>query len=281
MKKRTYVEMAYAVGYCGELEFVTIPVSDRDPLGIPVEKNLTYFRFFDAVPLGDNCSLETASDYSCRYFLGKRLGYIDLNPEDFFDGMHIQYLDTKGVDKAIFCDSGMRFSNVEPSDKTIEEVIIERVENNFGVLLNSNHFLNGISDILKEHGQEVSVETGESEILLPSVEQYKKTVTKERKESFPLIDYTSSDSQLIRTSELIINGNVGMSLEAIAQPGKDETYFRLPNVEDGVRSLYQEFPYLEPAIKRLKLAIYEHGEDVDVYGALTGNREVRISKNAK
>lgn len=222
-------------------------VNSRDPLMVGEEKDLIGFRFFDVVQ--NFRGQEEITNYSGMYYFGSRISYKDLvlEQDDFIKRMQLDYLSRLGIEEAIFCEkAGKVISTISVSDKTIEEVRLERINEQVrNIDVNQKEFLNTLITTLEEHGNDVDIITSEVLEFLCDLE------------IDPEIDAIEA---IIRTYDLYVNGYKAASTSAVVGDLKigsyeRETYFKLSDSVDMVSPLYQEYPYLEKMMDKVKLAI--------------------------
>ena len=235
--KKYYVEKYYNSAVSQELDsnIKIESVSDCNPLSVDEEKGLVGFRFFEACLNGGD--VIPFKNYSGMYYFGSRISYKDLvlEQDDFIKRMQLDYLSRLGIEEAIFCEkAGKVISTISVSDKTIEEVRLERINEQVrNIDVNQKEFLNTLITTLEEHGNDVDIITSEVLEFLCDLE------------IDPEIDAIEA---IIRTYDLYVNGYKAASTSAVVGDLKigsyeRETYFKLSDAVDMVSPLYQEYPY--------------------------------------
>lgn len=247
-------------------------VESRDPLMIDEEKDLIGFRFFDVKKTkhDDNHKDDFGplTNYSGMFYFGERVAYRDLifaADGDFIKKLQLDYMNRFELSEAIFCEkSGRVISCINEDDKTIEEVKIERVnEQANAIFISQKDFLSGIGCVLEANGNYIDAIT--SDVVCPISD----TITG---------DSVDSMISIVRTYDLYVNGYKTISSSGIINDDRlglisRDTYFRLSDAETLVSPLYQEFPYLEGTMYKLKLALANGSDNVDVKGILTGEEK--------
>ena len=278
-KKRFYVELNFIPKEYSLNGGISIKeVECCDPLLIEEQKDLIGFCFFEVDQWfsdDKSASFSVMGERTGMYYFGERVTLEALLKDadnDFIKKLQLDYLNRFGVEEAIFCENaGKVITSVNKNDRTIDEVRIERLNEEVNkVFINQKDFIEGLAMILEERKNHVDIVVSDEKI--PICDCLTGEEVDNETDIVRKYDVYVSEYKLFSTMGIIHDDRLGLY--------DRDTYFRLSDAEKLASSLYQEFPYLEGAMNRLKLALARDRE-VDVIESITGKKQDEKKKTLK
>ena len=279
MKKRFYVELHFVPNEYSLNDGISVEaVECCDPLLIEEKNDLLGFCFFEV----DQCfsddnmmSFSVIGERSGMYYFGERVtlnGLLKDVENDFIKKLQLDYLNRFGIEEAIFCENaGKVITLLNKNDKTMNEVRVERLNSEANtVFINQKDFIEGIAIVLEENHNHIDIVVSDEEVFISDV------LTGED---------VDNETDIVRIYDVYADGYKLFSTMGIVHDDRlglydRDTYFRLSDAEVLVSSLYQEFPYLEMAMNKLKLGLAKD-KKIDVVEGFTGKKIDNKKKTLK
>lgn len=233
------------------------------PLLIQEEDKLIGFRFFKVKSDG-------SINYTGMYYFGKRITYNELVmtvEDDVIKKMQLECLERRGVKETIFCDKTYKIIyDINEDDKTIEEVKLDKLKEKARMIfIDQLEFLNIIKNALEEHNNKIKLVMEDSFSKLVDLKD---------------IGYIDDIDVVIREYSLYVDEYLLLKSSSIVKGRKlgiknKDTYIRLSDALDLVKSLYQEYPYLEFVINNYLLELLNNNKDILEENKITTKKKRR------
>lgn len=269
-KKRFYVELNFIPKEYSLNGGISIKeVECCDPLLIEEQKDLIGFCFFEVDQLfsdDKSASFSVMGERTGMYYFGERVTLEALLKDadnDFIKKLQLDYLNRFGVEEAIFCENaGKVITSINEADRTVDEVRLEKLNEEANkMFINQKDFIEGIAMVLEDKNNHVDIVISDEEV--------------------PICDFLTgedvdNETDIVRTYDVYCDEYKLFSSMGIIHDDRlglydRDTYFRLSDAEVLAKSLYQEFPYLEGAMQKLKF-ILAKDKDADIIEGLTGKK---------
>lgn len=278
-KKRFYVELNFIPKEYSLNGGISIKeVECCDPLLIEEQKDLIGFCFFEVDQWfsdDKSASFSVMGERTGMYYFGERVTLEALLKDadnDFIKKLQLDYLNRFGVEEAIFCEkAGKVITSVKDADKTIDEVRIERLNAEANtIFINQKDFVEGIAMVLEEKHNHVDIVVSDELVPISDV------LTGEE---------VDNETDIVRTYDVYVDEYKLFSTMGIVHDDRlglydRDTYFRLSTALELASSLYQEFPFLEGAMQKLKFVLAKD-RNANVIEGLTGKKLDEKKKTLK
>lgn len=254
MKKmyKHYIEKFYPVKNSATDEhFSEIEeTSCTDPLLVEQGRTLTGFRFFDVdARKKENFVAGDIVNCSPMYYFGQRIT-LDIDSDFSCVALMKNYLQTYGLESAIFCKNGKIIKDIPDGAMTIEE-LKEVAKKEFGekYIFDEGEFFKGLACCLSHAGSDV--------------------VYMENDSYWPLtdeVDLGTDEEVVVRTYSIYEDGYELVSKSSILPVDRlgvrnVSTYINLNQVMDLVEPLYLEHPYLNDIMSNVRVEVFASGTE--------------------